>query len=91
MPENHETPEVVSAVRCNRCGKLHDANGHTYLLVRGEILVGQDGGLVGSSFKEIEVIDPKTYDPMKVKLLYRSFAYCPNCLIEYLTESTQSI
>lgn len=91
MPETHETPEVVSAVRCERCGKLHDANGHTYLLVRGEILVGQDGGLVGSSFKDADYVDPKTYDSVKVKVLYRSFAYCPPCLIKYLTESTESI
>ena len=81
MPETHETPEVVSAVRCEHCGKLHDANGHTYLLVRGEILVGQDGGLVGSSLKEIDVVDHRTYDLVKVKVLYRSFAYCPSWLI----------
>jgi hypothetical protein len=37
----------LTAIKCCECGCLHDKKCHDYVKVEGNILIGQDKGLVG--------------------------------------------
>ena len=46
---------LIKAVLCESCGKLHDINSDTYVTVTGNITIGKVGGIVGDNFREDKV------------------------------------
>lgn len=52
----------VKAVKCDKCGKLHEIISNTYITVYGNICFGDGGGLVGNNIDdEDRVINTNSY------------------------------
>ena len=66
--ENEMLVEKIE-VKCDHCGKVHDPNEHTFYTVKGNIYVGQEGGLIGNNFIDNDV---------------RSNHFCIKCLLEVI-------
>ncbi len=43
---------MVDAVQCKTCKTLHDIEAETFVVVKGDICVGMNGGIVGSNFNK---------------------------------------
>lgn len=40
---------VVTGLRCETCGKLHDAKGDTFMIIAGDIILGTDNPIVSNN------------------------------------------
>lgn len=75
--------EVIRAYRCLRCDCLHAVDSDTYLLVSGNVTIGELGGLIGNNLKNGYV--------------ERSTVFCvghknkPSCLEIYLAQTRERI
>ena len=62
----------VEAVKCDKCGKLHDAESDTFATVYGNVTIGTSSGVIGNNFS----------DDGKLK---NESTYChPKCIAELL-------
>lgn len=57
MTEIKTLEATVEAVECAHCGTLHKKTAQTFITLRGDIMVGLMGGIIGSNFK-IETFRP---------------------------------
>jgi len=71
--------EIIEAVKCTECGKLHRLDEETYLTFIGNLHVGSGGGLLGNG----------NWDGVGVPVSY----WCVNkgCLSDFLLEKEQDI
>lgn len=57
--------DTIPAVKCDRCGRLHEANSTTYLMLGGGIHIGGKGEMLGG-FEETPTVwcryEPAYYD-----------------------------
>jgi hypothetical protein len=66
--KHDELVKRVNAIKCDKCGKMHDPYDTTCLVVYGNICFGTRGGVIGGNFDET------------TGLLKRANVYCyPDC------------
>lgn len=68
---NELKQNTTEAVRCTKCGRLHEIDSETYFTVYGNITIGKSGGLIGNNFND------------KLELT-NSPSYCKECLLRIL-------
>jgi len=73
--------EYVKAVKCGRCGAIHDSHSDTFFTVHGNICLGLYGGIVGNNFDT----NLKKYKEEE-HVLKKIDVFCRQCLIDILKE-----
>lgn len=61
----------INSVRCDHCGKLHEAEGDTFFTVVGNINIGMKGGVVGNNLTKFQQTDGTLAD-----VVVRHLHYC---------------
>lgn len=52
----------VTAMKCDKCGQLHQVESKTYIQVFGNIVLGENGGMVGNNLDaDGKVTDPSCF------------------------------
>jgi hypothetical protein len=52
---------IVQAVKCESCGEIHEVGTKTYITVQGNILIGEDGGIVDNNIIDGKVVNESIY------------------------------
>lgn len=68
---------VVEAVRCVRCGRIHERSENTYMTVYGNIYVGESGGILGYDNWSENGVPVNTF--------------CRHCLVEFIRNEGEGI
>jgi hypothetical protein len=51
--------EKIQAVKCEKCGNLHDINSETFVRFHGNVYIGMRGGIIGNNFKTDKMFENK--------------------------------
>lgn len=67
--DEEQYKNIIQAVKCIKCGTLHELKSKSYVSVQGNILIGNEGGIVGNNITEDGI--HCTY-------------FCKECFIQYM-------